>query len=387
MKNIFKKDFFSLKVFRSGAIALSVGSLMGCSLWTGGTEQYKPVNLGENIPVMGIRQAWMVQLGSELDEKLIPHVRNTTITFASANGVVVAIDALTGRDVWRSNIGENLVAGVGSDGLRTAVVSRGNELIVMERGREQWRQRLTAQVYTSPFVAGGRVFILSADHTITAFDVTDGRRLWVQSRSGEGLVLRQPGVLMAVGKTLLAGFSGHLVGLNPDTGAEQWQASVAIPRGTNDLERLVELVSPVSRTGENVCVRAFQAAIGCVDTNLGTVNWTRKTTGTKGLDGDEKAVYETENNGSIAAWSRSDASQLWLSDRLKYRKLTAPVVWGFSVVVGDEAGLVHFFSRNDGSPLNRLSTDGSGISMLSATAADILVVSTRKGSIYGFRPS
>ena len=385
MSGVMKNSFFASQVSRACSIALLVVGLMGCSLW-GGAEKSKPVELGVNIPLLGVRQAWIAQLGSDVEAQLLPHVQNSTVTFASANGVVVAIDARTGSDVWRLNLREPLVAGVGSDGLRAAVVSRGNELIVLEGGREQWRQRLAAQVYTSPFVAGGRVFVLAADRTVMAFDVVNGHRLWSQSQPGESLILRQSGVLFAVGDTLLVGVSGRLVGLNPDNGAGKWEASLATSRGTNDVERLVELVGPVSRVGESVCVRAFQSTVGCVDTTSQAVKWIRKSNGFEGLDGDELAVYGTQSNGTVAAWNRNDGSPIWLSERLQYRKLTAPLQLGRSVVVGDESGLVHFLSREDGSPLNRLTTDGTGIAIAPVSAADTLIVVTRKGNIYGFRP-
>ena len=60
--------------------------------------------------------------------------------------------------------------------------------------------------------------------------------------------------------------------------------------------------------------------------------------------------------------------------------------FGRLVVVGDDAGLVHLLSRTDGSPLNRLATDGSAIAAAPVVAADTLVVVTRNGGIYGFRP-
>ena len=39
-----------------------------------------------------------------------------------------------------------------------------------------------------------------------------------------------------------------------------------------------------------------------------------------------------------------------------------------------------------GSPLNRLTTDASGIAAAPVVAADTLVAVTRNGGIYGFRP-
>ena len=77
---------------------------------------------------------------------------------------------------------------------------------------------------------------------------------------GEPLVLRQNGVLLAVGDTLVVGQGGRLAGLNPANGTVRWDAPIGITRGTNDVERLIDLVGPVSRVGASVCTRAFQAA-------------------------------------------------------------------------------------------------------------------------------
>lgn len=372
---------------RGTALVVLAASLAGCSLWSGGgSAKPVPADLGANVAVLGVRQVWTARVGNVAGLPLEVHAAGNVVTVASSDGVVAAIDARTGGDVWRTALGEPLSAAVGSDGKSAAVVSRSNALIVLDSGRERWRETLAAQVFTPPLVAGGRVFVLSADRSVSAYDATTGRRLWVQQRPGEPLVLRQAGVLLAVGDTLVVGLSGRLVGLNPDNGSVRWEAPLASARGTNDVERLVELVGRTSGVGDSVCARSFQAAVGCVNTARGSVVWTQPASGAEGVHGDADALFGVESNGTVAAWRRSDGSRLWGSDRLKHRKLTAPLLLGRSVVIGDSTGVVHLLSRTDGAPLNRIATDGSGIAAAPAVAADTLVVVTRNGSIYGFRP-
>ena len=76
----------------------------------------------------------------------------------------------------------------------------------------------------------------------------------------------------------------------------------------------------------------------------------------------------------------------WESDQLRFRQLSAPLALGRSIVVGDNSGLVHVISREDGSVLNRLATDGSPIEVTPVLAGNTLVVVTRKGGVFGFRP-
>ncbi|SDM44714.1 Beta-barrel assembly machine subunit BamB [Oryzisolibacter propanilivorax] len=382
------------RMLRPTALLATVLALAGCAQlsslnnmlpWSGPSRP-KPAELGPNVPVLGVRQAWNSQIGDIQGLSLDVRVLGSTVLLASGAGDVAAIDARTGGDVWRTRLGVPLASGVGSDGRWTAVTSKNNQLIALEAGREVWRKPLPAQAYTAPLVAGGRIFVLAGDRSLSAFDAATGYQLWRQQRPGEPLVLRQGGVLMAVGDTLVAGLSGRLVGFNPDTGSVRWEAPLASPRGTNDVERLVEIVGRTSRVGDSVCARAFQASVGCIDAARGTVAWTQPASGGEGIDGDEDMLFGTEGNGRVLAWKRADGARAWSTDRLQWRRLTAPLLLGRSVVVGDDAGLVHLLSREDGAPLNRMSTDGSGIAAAPVVAADTLVVVTRKGAIHGFRP-
>ncbi|RYE41630.1 MAG: outer membrane protein assembly factor BamB [Hyphomicrobiales bacterium] len=373
------------RVVTSIAALAAAAVLGGCSLW-GGPSKPKPADLGPNVPVLGVKQVWTGKVGSTEGLPLDVKVIGNTVLLASVDGVVAAIDARTGGDIWRTALNTPLSAGVGSDGKWAAVVSKKNEIIALADGREVWRKPLPAKAYTAPLVAGSRVFVLAADRSLSAYDAATGQRLWLQQRPGEPLILSQGGVLMAVGDTLVAGQSGRLVGFNPDSGAVRWEAPLASPRGTNDVERLVEIVGRTSRVDDSVCGRAFQATVGCVNAARGTVLWTQPASGAEGIHGDETHIFGTESNGSVVAWKRVDGAKAWTSDRLQYRKLTAPLLLGRSVVVGDDSGLVHLLSRDDGSPLNRLTTDGSGIFVAPVAAAETLVVVTRNGGVYGFRP-
>lgn len=377
------KPYFRSAVATGVALSFVVlGLFSGCS---SGPEKPKPAELPPLAGLLGVRLAWTSQIGMT-DFPLEVKANGKTVTVASSDGVIGSFDSHTGAQLWRtSNVGQ-IAAGVGSDGRFVAAVTRGNELLVLDGGRELWRQKLPAPSYTAPLVAGARVFLLAADRSVSAFDANSGRKLWSQQRPGEALVLRQSGVLLAVGDTLVAGMGGRLVGLNPSNGAIRWESAIASPRGTNDIERLVDLVSGVSRLGNVVCARAFHAAVGCVDAVRGALLWTKPAIGSVGVHGDDKYVFGVESDGKIVAWRRADGERAWVSERLRYRNLTAPLVVGRSIVVGDESGLVHWLARDDGSALARAATDGSALVAAPVLADGTLVVVTRNGGIFGFKP-
>ncbi|GAB3473073.1 outer membrane protein assembly factor BamB [Polaromonas eurypsychrophila] len=351
----------------------------------GSVKKPQPAELQPVVALVPVRQAWTARIG-EVGFPLEVEVAGDAVVVASADGTVASLDARTGRDLWRTNIGTPIAAGVGSDGQLAAVVTRANEVVALAGGREMWRQKLAAQAFSSPFVAGGRVFVLAADRSVNAFDGQTGRKLWTQQRPSEPLVLRQSGVMLAVGDTLVVGLAGRLTGLNPLNGSIRWEAPIASPRGINDVERLVDLVGTVSRDANTVCARAFQASVGCVDAGRGTLLWSKPANGAQGVDGDDSLVFGTEADGRVLAWRRADGESAWSTDRLRYRNLTSPVVVGRSIAIGDSAGFIHLLSRADGSVMNRLSTDGSPVAASPVLAANTLITVNRSGAVYGFAP-
>lgn len=366
---------------RAGSIALAIGLLGACA----SSDKAKMADLVANPASMGIKAAWSSSVGG-VAFPLNVRAQGANLYVASTDGVVVAIDGRTGGDVWRTSIKAKLTAGVGSDGRFAAVINRNNELIALDAGREIWRQKLSAVSLTAPFVAGERMFVLSGDRSVTAFDAATGRKLWQQQRPGEALVLQQSGVILSVGDTLVVGLGGRLAGLNPQTGSIRWETAVANSRGTNEVERLVDLVAGVSRSGDQVCVRAFQSAVACIDGVRGTSVWNKAAIGSTGIGGDSDTVFGSESDGTLIAWRRSDGDKLWANELLKHRSLSTPLLVGRAVVVGDGSGYVHFLSRDNGSTLNRMPTDGSAVVAGPLLVGQTVVVVTRRGGVFGFRP-
>ena len=365
-----------------GLIAVAAGMVL--SACSSGPAKMKPAELAPAANKASAQLIWSSQMGPS-SPSLAPLSLQGRVYLTGASGTVAVLDATSGRDVWRLNLRASLATGAGSDGQTTAVVTQNNQLIAMADGRENWRVQLPAASFTPPLVAGRRVFVLAADRSVTAFDAQNGARLWTQARPGEPLVLRQSGVLMAVGDTLVAGLSGRLVGLNPLNGTLRWEAPIANSRGTNEVERLVDLVGSVSRIGNTVCARSFNSAVGCVDTDTGRLLWSKPAQGMTGVHGDEKYLFGSEADGRLLAWQRAKGEKAWEVDRLKYRDLTAPLALGRLLAVGDGTGLVHLLSLEDGSELTRLTTDGSPIIAAPVLSGPALVVQTLNGGVYAWR--
>jgi len=367
---------------RRWVLGLAAVTLAGCAL---GPNKPEPKPLAEFVPRIAGKQVWRHQIGG-VRFPLAVVATGANFTVAGDNGTVLTIDAQSGREVWRTSVGSRLSAGVGSDGRFTAVVTRDSELVTLEAGAEKWRKSLGSRVVTAPLVAGERVFVLGVDRSVSAFDALDGRRLWKIQRPGDPLTLSQSGVLSAFKNTLVVGQGPRLAGLDPTRGTVRWEVPLATPRGTNEVERLADLVGPAVRSADLVCARAFQSAVGCVNAERGTLAWTKNSGGTDAVGGDDEFIFSADASDRMTAWRMSNGEAVWTSDQLLHRGLSAPTSAGKTLVFGDAGGLVHWFSRDKGEPLLRMSTDGSAIVAGPAVSGLTLLVVTRDGGLFAFRP-
>jgi outer membrane protein assembly factor BamB len=373
-----------VKAIANIAIIATLGVLSACSSTS---DKAKLTVLPAIDPQIGAKLVWSARVGTVNTplEIAVDRASNTfTITAASSDGVVVNFDASTGGVLWRAQAGKSLSSGAGVDGDLAAVVTEANELVAFNKGVVAWRQKLAAASFTAPLLKNGKVYVLGSDRSMSAYDGTNGTKLWSQKRSNEALSLRQAGVLLAVGDGLVASSSGKLSGLNSLDGSVRWERSIATARGTNEIERLVDLVGRVSINDDVVCARAYRVSVGCIDALRGNLLWTKPAVGFEGVQGDARSLFGTESDGKVLAWNRSNGEKLWVNERLLGRTLTAPVVFDKYIAVGDGVGFVHLLSKTDGSPLTRLNTDGSAIVGAPVLAGNNLVVMTKSGSLFAF---
>jgi outer membrane assembly lipoprotein YfgL len=356
---------------------------LGCA-----ADKPKPTALESVTAQIAGRQVWSARVDS-VQFPLAVVVRDGNFVVAGTDGTVLALEAQSGRELWRGQAGDKLSAGVGSDGRFAAVVTRENELVVLDKGIKVWSARLTSRTNTAPLVAGERVFVLGVDRVVHAFDVLDGRRLWAFQRAGEPLTLAQPGVLAVYKNTLVAGVGAVMLGIDPTTGSVRWEVPVTSPRGTNEVERLNDLVGPALRVGDSFCARAFQTAVGCVKVNgneSANARWSRNAGGQQAVGGDADFVFGGDATDRLTAWRAATGDLVWTNERLLYRSLSAPLSAGKTVVVGDFEGQVHFLAREDGKTLLRLPTDGSPVVGQPVLSGTTMLVTTRNGGLFAFRP-
>jgi outer membrane assembly lipoprotein YfgL len=365
------------------AAGVTAGLLMlaACSSDKTTPAPLEPVPPGK----LTVTQVWKHSMGKPMAGLSVVALKDSFV-LADQDGTVLTLDAASGAERTRLQVKGPLSAGVGSDGRFVAVVTRDNELVVVEGTTERWRKRLNARVVTAPLVAGERVFVQGTDRVVEAYDAIDGRKLWSYTRVSDPLALAQPGVLLAFKDTLEVGLGPKLVGLEPLLGTVRNEVALSTPRGTNEVERLADLVGPAVRFGDSVCARAFQSAVSCVDAERSALQWTRNFGGYQGISLDADYVFAADASDRMSAWRRASGDSVWSSERLRWRGLSAPLALDHAVLYGDREGYVHFLSRDKGELLQRVSTDSSGVAAPPVRAGNTVLIVTQSGGLYGLRP-
>jgi outer membrane assembly lipoprotein YfgL len=362
------------------AVAATWLVLAACS-----SDKPVPTPLTPLTPKIAGKQVWSASVDSAKYPLVVASAKGQFFV-AGTDGTVLALDAESGREVWRGDARGTVAAGVGSDGRFAAVVTRDNEVVTLEAGKVLWRQRVPSRVVTAPLVAGERVFVMSVDRAVHAFDALDGRKLWTQARPGDALTLSQASVITTFKNQLLVAQGVRLAALDPANGNLLWESALASPRGTNEVERLADLLGPSLRLGNKVCARAFQSAVACVDASRGSLVWSRNAGGVQAVGGNEEFIVGADASDRITAWRSDNGDTAWTYEKLLYRGLSGFTAVGPVAVFGDADGWVHFHKLLDGEPQLRLSTDGSAVVGAPAVSGNTVLVVTRKGGLFAFRP-
>jgi outer membrane protein assembly factor BamB len=365
-------------------------ALSGCSTvggWFGsGPAKAKPAELVEFKPSAGLTEAWKGETGNTAGRVFHPVAAGDDV-FAAGGSQVVRIAVASGNTVWKTDAGVKLSAGAGvGQGLVLAGSGKGDLLALDQAtGQVRWKVTLSSEVTGQLLAVADIVIARTGDGSVHGLAVADGSRKWLYTRNLPALSLRGSGGMVVGDGMLYVGFpGGKLVALDASNGAQLWEATVALPRGATELERVADVMGNPAVDERQVCAVAYQGRVACFDRRNGAPLWVRDTSSNSGLAMDERNVYVTDDKDAVTAYDKTSGRAGWRQDKLSRRQVTAPLALGDWVVVADREGVVHVLSAEDGSFVARASVDSS----VRTAPVDIgpgFAVQTDKGSIVAFR--
>jgi len=337
------------------AILPLIGSLMLLAACSSSSQAVnKPTALTPIAAPIQIQRNWEIDLGDSAGTFLRPCVLEHTI-FAASRGKLVRLDPSSGKELWRVPVEGGIAAGVGSDGLTVAVAGpRGNVVALDAEGKQLWQAQAPSDVIAPPLVGHGLVLVRSTDQRITAYEAATGKRRWVFQKQPPSLSLRVEADIVFSGESVLVGFAGGRLGaIALDNGAARWEAAVSEPKGATEVERLADVIGLPGLADNDVCTASAQGRIGCFDSRNGDLHWAREFSAGAGVAVSADAVFGVDASSHVSAFQRSSGAGMWQTAALANRGLSAPVVIGKQLAMGDFEGKILFLGTEDGKLVGR----------------------------------
>jgi len=375
---------------RSAALLslLMLGLLVGCDKDKDVEPPAELVNFKSSLTV---DRAWNVSVGggeSVLRLGLAPAVDGATVYVAGRKGEVLALQADTGKVLWRTRIAGAISGGPGA-GLGLVLVGTSNGEVVafdQQSGEQRWRVKVGGEVLSAPAVAADAVIVRTVAGRLLGLSRDSGAELWREEQQIPRLTLRGAAAPVVAGSTAVCGFdNGRVVAVETRNGEVLWDQLVAAPRGRTELERLVDIDATVKVSGLDVFVAGFQGRVAMLALDSGQSWWSREISSHRGLDVDDESVYVSTASGEVIALRRRSGVELWRQDGLRLRGLSAPVASGSYVAVADFEGYVHWLDAASGAFVARIKAGGR-VSNAPIKAGELVIVQDDEGRVTAFRP-
>jgi len=320
-----------------------------------------PATLAEDFQgEIQTEQLWQHSIGDGADGqflKLIPAVRSDILFVGDRHGLLQARNSINGETAWETKTSYSFSAGPGI-GVHSIFMGTSHaEVIAFDKvtGEQKWNTRVPSEVLAVPVVARGLVFIRTTDGKIIALNENSGSVVWTVEQSVPALSIRGTGNPLVIDDTLIAGAAnGKLGAFQISDGKALWEATIAMPSGRSEVERLVDLdVDPVERRGA-IFIASYQGGTSSVSETDGDVIWRNDSVSSyTGLSTDMRYLYISDTHGDVSQLDQRNGAALWKQKDLHNRRLTAAIAYDNYVVVGDFEGYVHWLSITDGRLMGR----------------------------------
>ncbi len=354
-------------------------ALAGCSFF-GGDKKLLPL---PEIRDSAIVLQWSTSAGNAKGYRFSPHLGDKVIYTAAFDGTINAIAEQGGRNVSRIDAKAKLSGGVGFAEETIVVANMQGEIMAFDAsGRSLWKTPLGGEILAAPLVVQSTVIARTADGRMYALSRVDGKRRWIFTRSAPSLTLRTSASVIVSRGVIYAGYpGGKVVAIELETGRPVWEATLSLPRGTTELERIADVAGLPVIDDSRVCAAVYQGRTGCVESLSGNVLWSRDISSADGVAVDAKYLYVVDTDGNLSALDKVSGATVWKQDKLQRRDPGTPAIAKGRVLVGDKLGLVHSIAPESGELTGRVSTDGSRVVSLTVNG-DHAIVQTEKGGVF-----
>ncbi len=395
-------------------LILLVTSVSGCttiSNWFADDEEIEIRTLPELTNQFESNIIWSESVGDGVEDyfsRLSPTVGYDKIFAASREGIIVALDPKTGKEIWETEVSRksrekkflnlyglfpSTVSAKVSGGLLVAYnsVYFGTEdglvySLDQEDGSVQWQTQVPSEVIAKPAADAGVLVVNTVAGTLIGLDSQTGEIKWQTESDVPPLTLRGVSSPAAAAGGAIVGLSNGRVRVNIlESGLTAWEAIVAKPTGATDLERIVDIDTQPLVFGGTVFVVSFGGSLSAIELRSGNVIWTREYASFRNVSISGNRLFVTDKNSNLYAIDRRNGVELWSNGQLRKRGLTSATAIDDFIAVGDKFGYLHYFTQDEGQYVSRIDIGGNdedeGIYVEPVLFDDKLIVKTREGDL------
>ena len=253
--------------------------LVGCG--SSPSAVLPPVELTPLDNQINISRQWKFTAGEGVSDfylKLKPVFYKNTGYIVDYKGHLQAFTVKTGKVVWETDLNIPASAGLALSGNKIFLGTSKGEIVALDinGAKELWRTQLSSEILSRPVIAKGILVAKTIDGRVYGLNIKDGRKVWVYDRSVPRLTLRGSSApLIANDIVVTASDSGKLAAISLKHGKLLWETTIAVAKGRNQLERVIDLdVDPVVKD-DVIYVAGYQGRIAAVKIGSGQLIWSR----------------------------------------------------------------------------------------------------------------
>ncbi|NVK58217.1 MAG: outer membrane protein assembly factor BamB [Alteromonadaceae bacterium] len=415
-RNISQQSQLCGRMFKQVVLAASLVALSGCAAvntvtdWFADDDEIKIRRIAPIVNQVTPKVVWSHSVGDGVDgffSRLQPVYANNTVFAAERHGEVVALEPGNGDVKWRRNFAifrsDSIFDGIaniwrsGTSAKISAMAagydkvfvgSENGQLLALDSktGETLWEASVPGEILARPAMDEGILVINTGAGVLFGFDAQTGEQLWRSETDVPPLSLRGISAPAASnGGTLIGTPTGKLQVNILTTGVPAWETAITAPSGATELERIIDVDSSPVLYGTTVYIVSYDGTLAALELRSGRILWKREYGSYRDLAVTSERIYVVDNRSNVFALDRRNGIEIWSQGGLRQRNLTAPLIMGEHVVLGDRWGLLHWLNTEDGTMAARYDLGGDdedeAIYAAPIKVDDMIVTITRDGDI------
>lgn len=284
-----------------------------------------------------------------------PIVADGKVFAMDAKAQVNAIDAKTGKKIWRIDMapeGEKGEAGFGgglSYDMDRLFVSNGFGHILAldpDTGEEIWKREFGVPFHFAPTVSAGRVFVTTVDNQLHAVSSFDGTSLWSHRGITEAAGILSDTNPAVDGDLVIAPFSsGEVTALRVQNGQQAWTDQLVKSGRQTAISNISSIAGRPAVDGGQIIAISHSGRLVSIDRRAGERIWTRNIGGTQTPWISGEYVYVITSDAEVICMTRRDGRIRWIAQLTQFEDRGGDdrVHWNGPVLAGNQ--LVAFSSH------------------------------------------